>query len=244
MSEYKVLDETTDVKKKFSWGRVNSIESMALIVSIVSLVFVVTQTITFYKQAEYMNIQIQPHFNVSTILGDRKVNGRYADEKLRIYNAGGNFYAFESNVITFLDIEHNNEKYLLPLSYYFFASQGYCGDGGTLVQESTGYENNIKFSDLNKEFNEYLLNHDDFGSIETITFLKINYQDVFGQTHTKYFDARNGRLIESEYGNEIFKLHEEYTPRNSNYNIDEIKVSDVLKYIEGKNKLSRNMLPY
>ncbi|GKX29000.1 hypothetical protein SH1V18_14800 [Vallitalea longa] len=187
-------------------------------------------------QLQIHKFEVQPHFNISTFYGEEMENGKVRDLNLCIYNSGQGFYDFKSCQICFVEIETEQEKIYLPLTYFFGISTEILGDGD-IVYEARGYRNNIKLSNLK---NVFLTRKNSYGFLRKIIFTKIEYQDMMGKYHTQYFDSDKGRVLNNSKGKYIFKLHNDYIHKlsflnteNLDYvNIDNINVEILENYIK------------
>lgn len=222
-----------------------SMTLITIVISVTGVLFSREQTRIFNYQTIIYETQTQPHFNISTYLPEKNVKTNfYENEDLMIYNSGGNFYAFEATIRTFLRVEHENKEYALPLNYFFAANHKFFGDDGNLIFRSEGYQNNLKLSQLSKTFRDNLRKNGQFGYIDDMIFIRIRYQDIFRNYHVQYFNCNTGAILDSDKGERIFKLHREYSQNLKDNDIDNIDVTQVNDYITSDKALLKSKLEF
>lgn len=211
-----------------------------LLVAIAGLVITITQ-FKLYK------LEVSPHFNVSTMIGERKEEGKYMDKELHIYNSGGNFYDFDCNIITYLNINVSDKEYLMPLAYFYSANQEIFGSDNGLVFISYGYDSNAAESKIRKMIRESELFKESYVSGKTITYARIKYQDISGNYNTLYFNSNTGKLLGKEQGENLFNNHNFYLRRFNKYktcpdggvNSDTITIEVIKEYLDDPIKLHK-----
>jgi hypothetical protein len=232
------------IEKSNSWFVKNNIFInilVSFIVAVTGIIVSYTQTRIYLKQTDISEKQVQPHFNIVTFIGEREVDGKFVDSHLRVYNLGGNFYKFDCEVVSFLRIETNNVKYMYPLSSFFSMGQGYF-DSDKLVYEYKGYNNNLLRYDLNKQLSEEYEKKDKYAFIDNVSFIKIDYQDVFRDEHTIYFNAEDGEILDKKIGTSIFNIHSELTEKVGVKMIEEVSVKNIQEYLNGRDVLVESNL--
>ncbi|MCM1990925.1 hypothetical protein [Oceanirhabdus seepicola] len=213
---------------------------VTIIVGSAGIYFTYTQTKIYDKQREYMDMQLQPHFNMAILYENKNEKGIYTDNSLKIHNSGGNFYEFNCDKIVFLMVSYGNEKYMLPIKDFFKVNREYFGESDKLVFEAIGDNNNLIIDSLNNDIAQYAKNQGVSLEIKVVIFVKIGYQDIFGVDHLKYFRGNKGRLIEEEYGEKIFELHDEYIELDGNMKIRDLNSKKLIRFLEYEKKIDMN----
>ncbi|MDK8193971.1 hypothetical protein QP794_28210 [Paenibacillus sp. UMB7766-LJ446] len=187
-----------------------SLSTMALFVSCQANTIASNQTAI----AEAENMPVFEIKSTQVYDDDRK---EYTEHKVKIANEGGPIYGFDSDVVTFLNIDYldNKDGYInknirVPLRGYFTASLVTSKVKGELATVQ-GYLNNNKLFDLTQE----ILNGPDaeekFIDIEIQVYVKIRYEDFLHRYNEEYYYVpylQTQKLSQSE-GENIFKEHSE-----------------------------------
>jgi len=210
---------------------------VTIIVGSAGIFFTNTQTKIYDKQREYMDMQLQPHYNMALLYENKNEKGIYTDNSLKIYNSGGNFYEFNCENIVFLEVYYGNEAYMLPIKSFFKLNREYFGESDNLVFEAIGKNNNLIIDNLNDNLAQYAKNQGLSLDIKVVIFSKIGYQDVFGVDHVKYFRGNKGRLIKKEHGEKVFELHSEYIEINGNIRIGNLNSKKMIRFLEYDKKI-------
>lgn len=75
-----------------------------------------------------------------------------------------------------------------------------------------GYKNNAKAIQLDAEFRELARTQNSVGFTEVKRYLRLEYQDILGYKHTRYFKVEpifGGAILDEEEGKRIFTLYDE-----------------------------------
>ncbi|MBM7558151.1 hypothetical protein [Halanaerobacter jeridensis] len=234
-----------DVNNKFS-KIVNKIFSqevllslMAIIVSSVGVYISDRQAEIAKQQAETAKQQtviyrqkVYPHFNIHTYLGDKRINDRYINQHINIYNNGGNFYELKCSSIVFLKVKYDTDKYYIPANSFFGVSKQIVSDNN-LIYKFIGFKNNLKRSSLSRTLAKHAKKNEKIlGKAEEIIFVKVYYQDIFGKNHTLYFNGSTGELLDNNVGEKLFKKHKKRLKKMSYKLFSEFSVNTILNYIK------------
>jgi hypothetical protein len=214
---------------------------VSFIIAVTGIIVSYTQTRIYFKQTDISEKQVQPHFNAVTFIGEREVEGKFVDSHLRVYNLGGNFYKFDCEVVSFLRIETNNKKYMYPLTSFYSMGQGYF-DSDKLVYEYKGYNNNLLRYELDMQLADEYEKKDMYAFIDNVSFIKIDYQDVFGDEHTVYINAEDGELLDEKMGATVFNAHSELTKIVGLKIIENVSVKNIKEYLDSQDVLLESKL--
>ena len=196
-----------------------------LILGLSSIIVSILVYNIYQKQTEIFKEQVYPHFNVYTYLGDEMINEKYAHKNLNVDNNGGNFYELEVESVPFLIFERMGKKYFITANSFFGIKTRYSSKKDSTVYKFIGYKNNLKLANLSD-----MLIKKGYGIVYEEIYIKIFYQDVFGESHTQYFLASTGKLLQNEIGLKKFKEFNEGLKRISYKMFDELTVDDLIKY--------------
>ncbi|WBW99660.1 hypothetical protein [Oceanirhabdus sp. W0125-5] len=213
---------------------------VTIIVGSAGIYFTYTQTKIYDKQRQYMDMQLQPHYNMALLYENKNEKGIYTDNNFKIYNSGGNFYEFNCENIVFLKITYGKDRYMFPVKGFFELNREYFGEGDNLVFEAIGKNNNLLIDKLVGDIAQYAKNQGLSLDIEAVLFVKIEYQDIFGVDYVKYFRGNKGRLIKREQGEKIFELHNEYFEINGNTKSYNLTKNKMIRFLEYEKKIDLN----
>ena len=213
---------------------------VTIIVGSAGIYFTYTQTKIYDKQRQYMDMQLQPHFNMALLYENKNEKGIYTDNCLKIYNSGGNFYELNCDNIAFLKFSYGKEAYMLPIKGFFKVNREYFGESDKLVFEAIGKNNSLIIENLNDDLVQYGKNQGVSLDIRVMIFAKIRYQDIFGVDYVKYFRGDKGRLIKEEHGEKIFELHDEYIGLDGNMKIRDLNSKKLIRFLEYEKKIDIN----
>jgi len=154
--------------------------------------------------------QMSPHFRTKVFSVTNKIDGFEWDEVIQIQNYGGNYYTFDSYVFSFIIFNQAGNTYAIPMSdYYFYFSE----TNNVTIEHFTNCK--IKFKDLIDEANDNLKNKNSGDSYDSywdgyydgvVTYVKISYQNIFGEEKIQYFKARDSRLLDNDTGEKYYNL--------------------------------------
>lgn len=175
----------------------------------------------------------QPNFIISQVLEPNSQGLENANSVLYLYNTGATFYNLDVDVACIIElnfIDTNNMeavKHSFSLDDFYLITQVSRNTQGLLLS---------KFSEGNWEkffklYQDAL--HDnrlESGYIVLTQYVKISYQDIYGETHTNYYvvDGIRQNLITQEVGQQAFHLYNE----NSNViHVDTMSIGELLQKI-------------
>ncbi len=213
---------------------------VTIIVGFAGIHFTYAQTKIYDKQREYMDMQLQPHYNMALLYENKNEKGSFTDNNLKIYNSGGNFYEFNCDSIEFLKVAYGSDIYMLPIKGFFKVNRQFFSENDKLVFEAIGNNNNLLIDNLNDSLAQYAKNQGLSLDIKVEIFVKIGYQDIFGVDYVKYFRGNKGRLIKKEHGEKIFELHDEYIEINGNLKSGDLNNKKLIKFLEYEKKIDSN----
>ena len=175
----------------------------------------------------------QPDFIISQVLEENSQGLENANSVLYLYNTGATFYNLDVDIACIIElnfIDTNNMevvKYLFSLDDFYLIGEVSRNTQGLLL---------TKFCEGNWEkfFKLYQdVLHDDrleSGYIILSQYVKISYQDIYGEKHTNYYmvDGIRQNLITQEVGEQAFRLYNE----NSNViHVDTMSIDELLQRI-------------
>lgn len=215
------------VKKFFKengWEKIKKFCSGVTVVLTLILLWQANILVKFNN--EIYKKELYPHFRVLESIENRNEDGVFADEVIRIRNYGGNYYSFISHVQTYISLTMDGKKYLMPCSGYYSIHRSYSS--GDIVREHFYKDNNLKISNIIKEVNRILWDEKFIGSYgPTITYVKIEYQDIFGGMETLYFEAGSSVKLDNKTGKKYFEDFSSFYNFNGNwysFDMDEMTV--------------------
>lgn len=175
----------------------------------------------------------QPNFIISQVLEANSQGLENANSVLYLYNTGATFYNLDVDIACIIElnfIDTNNMevvKHSFSLDDFYWISKVSQNTQGLLL---------TKFCEGNWEkfFKLYQdVLHDDrleSGYIVLSQYVKISYQDIYGEKHTNYYMVNGVRqnLITQEVGEQAFRLYNE----NSNViHVDTMSIDELLQRI-------------
>jgi len=139
---------------------------------------------------EIHRIEISPHFRIIE-------NFENNDQVLRIRNYGGNFYSFTSTVRTYIPLTIGGYVYMIPLGGFYMAGVTYS-TGDVVIRYFTP-DNMLWAHNLFIDTNQFFQYRNILGSINLpVTYVRIRFQNVFGEFETLYLRASDSTKINNE----------------------------------------------
>lgn len=185
-------------------------------------------------QVEMARADTQPEFEINEILCENEEGESNAEAWVKISKLSGKCSNIDINAICFARLcFYNADEFIqenFRLDGFFFANKVIGSVTGELRE--IGYRNNWK--KIN-DFSQEVLQSSklEMGYIEPIQFLKISYDDAYGESHTNYykFDSMYCTEINNVEGENIFK---DYYQTDKKLDIDELRIDDLIAQIKIK----------
>lgn len=190
------------------------------LIAIFTLILLYQANVMLNLNNEIYKKELYPHFRIVESIENKNGDGDYTDSIIRIKNYGGNFYSFTPKVRTYIPLIIDDIKYMLPLNgFYTFTFKYSSGD---IVSEHSYINNNLKILNMLEEINKILRDENISGSYDyPNSYIKIEYQDIFGGIEIQYFKAYNSEKIDNITGKKyVDDFKPSYTFNNKHYSFD------------------------
>lgn len=203
----------------------------SVVLTCAGLIFSYTEMSLYRKETLIMEQQVQPHFVVDYDYSDG-FSRKKANKKIIIYNKGDNFYNLTIDYVTFLEINREKNRYYMPIKYFYKEIiNSFSNDD--LIATIDGENNNYKLYQLWRAYKTNLRFNKKRGNLVDLSFIRIEYQDINGNYHIKYFDAQGGSLLNQNLGENIFNKYEMAQSSNKILDFMELDIDHIEKYIDG-----------
>ena len=174
--------------------------------------------------------EIQPDFVISQTLEESRKGVENGNSILYISNIGGHYTNIEINCICEINLSYfENDVDVTSYSfgvYDFYLFKVWSGSAEGLICKmfcEGNWENfRIFYFDV---LNDH---HIDDAIVDLIHYIKITYNDILGENHTKYysFNGIQQQLLSKDTGEEAF---EEFDKKLDKLSIDELSLEEIIK---------------
>lgn len=162
---------------------------MAIIISIAQSAVAIKQNELIELQVHVERQQIVPQLTLEIdydFTEGEDGNPFAYTERIIVFNHGGIARSITSENYVFMDIYLDGERTSVPLIGYYWITNHTGGGVGNLL-EFTGFGNNSKFIDLERGFRDLAGGRGQTGWIDLNRIVRLEYEDVFGETHVEYY---------------------------------------------------------
>ena len=174
----------------------------------------------------------QPNFIIDQVLEPSRQGTENANSVLYIYNTGNTFYNPEIDIACILELNYidNNPatvQYSFSIIDFYYISEMTSSTDGLL--RKMYHEGNWETF-----YNVYRAslydNRIDSGYIDLWQYVKISYDDIYGERHTNYYivDEIRQRLISQDAGEQAFQ---QYNENLNKISVDALSLDELLQSI-------------
>lgn len=235
--------EAEDSRKKLYIDKIVGLATIfagvsSLIVGIVSISIMYSQSDMQKKLIMFQQMEHQPTFEVITTVNNHSYNGNtFSTEYFSVMNVGEKFKRIAIEDKSFLKIDYSINYYgngeekriisYMPVRY--FEHIKYTGHLNGEVARSFQYisKNNDQYSSLLQSVSKYnQINQNNRLNIERVDFFIIQYEDIYGEERTVYL--QNNQFVSESYFKEIINQSQnDYSL--SAYDITGITIDDFFR---------------
>jgi len=201
--------------KKHGWNVIKKL--CAGLIAVLSVILLFQANVMLNTNNEIYKQELYPHFRTEEKRENMDENDHFTDNVIYIRHYSGNFYSLSSSVSTYIPFESNGIRYMMPYKGFHTLTQNMLDEN--IIRRHSHKNNNLVTLDMLEEVNQLLQVNGKEGSHGyPNSFVKVEYQTIFGGYEILYFKASDSEKVDNETGKKyVDDLISNYEFNGNNY---------------------------